>query len=412
MEPIYGLLGGRLKHSLSPQIHKYLCGYNYSLFEMPENDVEAFMKKAEFSAINVTIPYKKTVMPYLDRIDEFAKKIGSVNTVKKEKDGTLSGYNTDYFGFYYLLKRSNICVNNKKCIVLGSGGSAVTVNAVLTDEGAKSITVISRSGEDNYQNISKHYDAEIIINTTPVGMYPKNIESPINLYDFKKVEAVVDIIYNPLKTKLLLDAERLGIKYSNGLAMLVAQAKMAAEIFTDEKIVDSDIERVILSMQRDSQNIVLVGMPGCGKSTIAHILGEKLNRNVMDTDELIVAKMQKSIPEIIENDGEDAFRKIESECAFLAGQKLSHIIATGGGIIKRKENFDFLRQNSYIVWLKRDLEQLALDGRPLSKDLSTLKNMYDDRWQLYEEISDVSLFVEGTPYDMATKILNLFFYEV
>ena len=184
MKPIYGLLGGRLKHSLSPQIHKYLCGYEYTLFELPENEVEGFMRKADFSAINVTIPYKKTVMPYLDRIDLTAKKIGSVNTVKKEKDGSLSGYNTDYFGFCYLLKRNNIEVKSKKCIILGSGGSAVTVKAVLSDLGAKSVTVISRSGQDNYDNISKHYDAEIIINTTPVGMFPKNLESPINLFDF------------------------------------------------------------------------------------------------------------------------------------------------------------------------------------------------------------------------------------
>ncbi len=408
MEPVYGLLGERLKHSLSPQIHKYLCNYDYSLFEMPEEDVEAFIKKAEFSAINVTIPYKKTVMPYLTRIDDFAKKIGSVNTVKKEKDGTLSGYNTDYFGFMYLLKRNGINVKNKKAIILGSGGSAVTVNAVLTDEGAKSITVISRNGEDNYQNISNHFDAEIIVNTTPVGMFPQNLEAPINLNDFKKVEAVVDIIYNPLKTKLLLDAESLGIKYSNGLSMLVAQAKMAAEIFIDKKIVDSEIESVLSSIERNSQNIILVGMPGCGKSTIAKILGEKLNRNVIDTDDMIEEKAPKSIPKIIEEDGEEAFRKIESQCAFSAGQKLSQVIATGGGIIKKRENFLSLRQNGFVVFLERDLEKLSLKGRPLSKNLNNLKVMYEERYPLYNKIKDVTVKVENTPEETAEEIIKLF----
>ncbi len=408
MESVYGLLGERLKHSLSPQIHKYLCGYDYSLFEMPEGDVEAFIKKAEFSAINVTIPYKKEVMSYLHRIDNFAKKIGSVNTVKKEKDGTLSGYNTDYFGFMYLLKRNGIDVKNKKAIILGSGGSAVTVKAVLTDEGAKSITFISRSGEDNYQNISRHFDAEIIVNTTPVGMYPKNLEAPINLCDFKKAEAVVDIIYNPLKTKLLLDAEKLGIKHSNGLSMLVAQAKMAAEIFIDKKIPDSEIERVLSLMERDSKNIILIGMPGCGKSTIAQILGEKLNRNVVDTDDMIVEKAQKNIPEIIEKDGEEVFRKIECECAFSAGQKLSQIIATGGGIIKKRENFLSLRQNGFVVFLERDLEKLSLKGRPLSKNLDNLKVMYKERYPLYNEIKDVTVRVENTPEEAAEEIIKLF----
>lgn len=412
MKPIYGLLGGRLKHSLSPQIHKHLCGYDYSLFEMPEENVEDFIKKADFSAINVTIPYKKTVMPYLNRIDAFAKKIGSVNTIKKEKDGTLSGYNTDYFGFLYLLKRNGIDVKNRKAIILGSGGSAVTANAVLSDEGAKSITVISRSGEDNYQNISKHFDAEIIVNTTPVGMYPQNLESPINLYDFNCVEAVVDIIYNPLKTKLLLDAEKLGIKYSNGLSMLVAQAKLAAEIFTGSEISDDEIERVLSIMEKESKNIILVGMPGCGKSTVAKILGEKLNRNVIDTDELIVEKTNRTIPDIIEKDGEETFRKIESECAFLAGQKLSNIIATGGGIIKRKENFLSLRQNGFVVFLERKLENLSLEGRPLSKDFETLKIMYNERYTPYNEIKDVTICVKNCAEDTANEIIKLFNAEV
>lgn len=409
---MYGLLGGRLKHSLSPQIHKYLCGYDYSLFEMPENEVENFIKDKKFSAINVTIPYKKTVMDFLDRIDKFAEKIGSVNTVKRENDGSLSGYNTDYYGFSYLLKRSKIEVKNKKTIILGSGGSAVTVNAVLSDLGADSITVISRNGEDNYQNISRHYDAEIIVNTTPVGMYPQNLESPINISKFKKAEAVIDIIYNPLKTKLLLDAEKIGIKISNGLSMLVAQAKLAAEIFTDKKIPDSEIERVLLQIEQDTKNIILIGMPGCGKTTIANELGKILNRKVIDTDALIVEKAGKTIPDIFEEDGEDVFRKIESDCAFLAGQNISQIIATGGGMVKKKENYDYLRQNGFIVWLKRDLEELSLNGRPLSKDLDTLKKIYNERHLLYSELSEISVHIKGNPRETAIEILNYFNREV
>lgn len=404
----YGLLGGRLKHSLSPQIHKYLCGYDYSLFEMPEERVETFIKKAEFTAINVTIPYKKTVMPYLTRIDENAQKIGSVNTIKKESDGSLSGYNTDYFGFSYLLKSNGINVKGKKAIILGSGGSCVTVNAVLKDQDAKNITVISRSGEDNYDNINKHFDAEIIVNTTPVGMFPKNLEAPINLKNYSKCEAVVDIIYNPLKTKLLLDAERLNIKGVNGLSMLVAQAKMAAEIFLDKKIHDTEIERVLSLMEKDAENIVLVGMPGSGKSTVARKLAAILHKPIIDTDNLIEEKAEKSIPQIFKDSGEDYFRSLESEAACEAGKSLSSVIATGGGIIKRQENFDALRQNGFIVFLNRPIENLATKGRPLSTDIQRLKEMFDERYPKYKEISDVEVFVDGSVDDTVNKIVNLF----
>ena len=404
----FGLLGGRLKHSLSPQIHKYLKGYDYSLFELPEGEVASFIKNADFDAINVTIPYKKTVMPYLDRIDDFAKKIGSVNTVKKEKDGSLSGYNTDYYGFSYLLDRSGIEVLGKKAMILGSGGSAVTVEKVLCDKGASSITVISRSGEDNYSNIHKHFDAEIIVNTTPVGMYPENYQSPIELESFSKCSAVVDIIYNPLKTKLLLDAEKLGIKYSNGLSMLVAQAKRAAEIFLDERIDDGEIERVLSLMERDAKNVILIGMPGSGKSTVADFLGKMLSRKVVDTDSLIGERAGKSIPQIFEDDGEDVFRCLESDVCFSVCRELSQVIATGGGIIKRAENLPLLKQNGFVVFLDRDISELSTDGRPLSVDADALKRMYADRYPIYKAVSDVTVRVDDTPDAIAKKIISLF----
>ncbi|MBP5662439.1 MAG: shikimate kinase, partial [Clostridia bacterium] len=276
MRACFGLLGGRLAHSLSPQIHEMLCGYAYDLFELPEEQVAPFLEKREFDAINVTIPYKKNVMPFCTRLSDQAKRIGSVNTIRKEADGTLSGFNTDYFGFSYLLRRAGIEPEGKKALILGSGGSSVTVNAVLRDAGAREVRVISRTGEDNYQNLSRHADADIIVNTTPVGMFPQNGETPLSLDIFEHLEAVADIVYNPLKTALLLDAEARGLRCENGLSMLVAQAKAAAEIFLQTPISDTEIERVLDVLTRQTQNIVLIGMPGCGKSTAAARLGSLL----------------------------------------------------------------------------------------------------------------------------------------
>jgi len=408
----YGLIGKTLKHSLSPEIHKHFYDNEYSLIELNEEEIKDFLIKKDFIAVNVTIPYKQAVIPYLTKIDDFAKKIGSVNTIKKKKDGTLTGYNTDYFGFLYLIKSNGIKVKNKKAIVLGSGGSSKTVCTVLSDLGAKSVTVISRSGENNYQNISKHFDAEIIVNTTPVGMYPDNLNSPIDLTDFNDVQAVVDIIYNPLQTKLLLDAKKKNVKYANGLLMLVAQAKMAAEIFLDKKIPDSEIDRIYNIIKKQTENIVFVGMPGAGKSTIARELGIKLNREVFDTDKVVEEKTKKTIPMIFEEYGEEYFRKLETDAAKEIGKKTSSVIATGGGIIKKQENFDALKQNGFVVFLNRDINELSLKGRPLSTDRERLKEMYLERYPKYKEIADTEIVVQNKISDTVNKILNMFYGDL
>ena len=403
---MYGLIGKKLGHSFSPQIHKRLADYEYKLFEMEENEVGDFMKNADFNGINVTIPYKKTVIPYIDRLSDDAKKIGSVNTVKRMPDNTLYGDNTDYYGFKYTLDNNKISPCSKKCIILGSGGASLTAISVLRDMCAKEITVISRTGENNYGNISKHFDAEIIVNTTPVGMYPNCGQAPISLADFTKCEFVFDLIYNPAKTALLLEAEKLGIPYSNGLTMLTAQAKKSSEIFTGNKIDESKIREITESLQKQTLNIVLVGMPGCGKSTLGKILADKLNRRFLDTDSVIEQKFGASIPEIFAQKGEDFFRALEETAVSECGCLSSCVIATGGGVILRQKNIDSLRQNGIIIFLDRNIDELASDGRPLSQNPEKIKALYQKRFPIYKECADFEVKVNAAPDLLAEQIIQ------
>ena len=399
-----GLLGRKLGHSYSPQIHNLLGDYSYVLFEKEPEELENFLKNGDFSGLNVTIPYKKEVIPYLSELSPTAPKMGCVNTVLRRSDGTLYGHNTDYFGFTSLVRHAGLSVAGKKVLVLGSGGASNTAVAALKDLGASPV-VISRSGENNYQNLHRHTDAAAIVNTTPVGMYPNTGVSPIDLGLFPHLEGVLDVIYNPARTQLLLDAEKLGIPRENGLWMLVAQAKEAAEVFTGRKISDEVIEKIYRRLSHQMKNIVLIGMPGCGKSTIGTLLAEKLGRTLADADEKIIALAGKSIPEIFAQEGESVFRNWETQALTELGKQSGLVIATGGGCVTQKRNYPLLHQNGYLVWLERDWSKLPTDGRPLSQ-ANDLGKMYAARKPLYEAFADIRVENAGTPEETVQHILN------
>ena len=399
-----GLLGRKLGHSYSPQIHSCLGDYAYDLFEREPEEVESFLKTGDFHAINVTIPYKKTVMPYC-RLTETAKRMGSVNTIVRQPDGSLLGHNTDYFGFASLVKKSGLDVQGKKCLVLGSGGASVTAVAVLKELGAQ-VVVISRSGEDNYENLHRHADAAVICNCTPVGMYPNNGVSPVDLDLFPKLEGVLDVIYNPARTKLLMDAERRGLAAENGLWMLVAQAKEASEWFQGKKISDSLIQSVYDKLRLQMENIILIGMPGCGKSTVGKLLAEKLGKTFMDADEELVNTYGVDIPSIFASEGEAGFREKETAILETLGKRSGLVIATGGGCVTREENYPLLHQNGKVFWIQRDLNQLPSDGRPLSQ-ATKMADMYRTRKSLYEGFADFSIRNDDMPEAAAAEILAM-----
>ena len=380
-----GLLGRKLSHSYSPQIHAYLGDYPYTLFEREPEDVEAFVKTGDFTAINVTIPYKKTVMPYC-RLTDTAKYMGSVNTIVRQRDGSLLGHNTDYFGFTSMVRKSGLDVSGKKCLVLGSGGASVTAVAVLKEMGAQ-VVVVSRNGEDNYSNLHRHADAAVICNCTPVGMYPHNGVSPVDLDLFPQLEGVLDMIYNPARTQLLMDAEKRGLIAENGLWMLVAQAKEASEWFQNRQLPDALISSVYGKMRQQMENIILIGMPGCGKSTIGRLLAEKLGKTFVDADEEVVKVYGMDIPSIFAAEGEAGFRTKETAVLRELGKRAGLVIATGGGCVTREENYPLLHQNGSLFWLQRDPNLLPTEGRPLSQ-MTRMEDMYHQRKPLYDAFAD------------------------
>lgn len=398
-----GLLGRKLGHSYSPQIHAMLGDYEYLLYEKEPEMLEDFLKSGDFDGLNVTIPYKKSVIPFCAELSETAREIGSVNTLIRRADGTLYGDNTDVFGFEGMLRHSGISVDGRKALVLGSGGASVTACAVLKKFGARAVTVISRTGENNYDNLSAHADAEIIVNTTPVGMYPQNGEKAVDLRIFPRCCGVLDVIYNPVRTALLLQAEELGIPNEGGLFMLVAQAKRSSELFTGNTIADSEIARIEAALQCRMQNIVIIGMPGSGKTTVASCLGELLGRKVFDTDAEIVSRAGTEIPMIFEQFGEAHFRALETEVLRDAGKCSGLILSTGGGCVTREENYPLLHQNGVIVWVKRDADRLACDGRPISLK-SDPEQLYEKRRAFYERFADMSVDNNGSVEETVSRI--------
>lgn len=398
-----GLLGEHLGHSYSPQIHALLGSYEYKLYEKAPDEVESFIKNGKWDGINVTIPYKKVAASLCDELSDIARKLGSANTLVR-KNGKIYGYNTDYYGFMSMVERSEISVNGKKAIVLGSGGASVTVCAVLESLGA-GVTVISRSGEDNYSNLSKHADAEIIVNTTPVGMYPKNGESAIDLRDFPNCKGVFDLIYNPLRTKLILQAEELGIPHKSGLHMLVAQAKKSSELFRDTTLDDELIEYIEERLSRELRNIILIGMPGSGKSVVAQAISRKIGREIIEVDAEIERVAGKTIPEIFASGGESEFRAIETKVLAEAGKQSGKIISTGGGCVTIPENYPLLHQNGVIIRIKRDVAVLPTDGRPISQS-SDMTELARKREPMYRRFADFEVDNDGSLTDTAEEIVE------
>ncbi len=402
----FGLLGRKLGHSYSPQIHAHLGDYEYPLYEKEPEEIEAFMNSDEFDGMNVTIPYKQTVIPYMAKLSPAAQKIGAVNTVTRLEDGGLYGDNTDYYGFSFLLDHAGFDLRGKKVLVLGDGGASKTVVAVSEDRGAREVRVISLfSQTDNYTNIDKHADADYIFNATPVGMYPNNGERLIDLSIFKCCKGVADLIYNPSKTQFLIDAEELKIPGINGLIMLCAQGVKAAESFLNTEFKKEKTLEILDSLEKEMLNIVLVGMPGCGKSTAAAGLAAALGRELIDTDTLVEQAEKMPIPQIFAEKGEEYFRSAEAEAVKAAGKMSGKIIATGGGAILRDENKTALRQNAKVVFLKRDITELATDGRPLSAD-GKLQQMLETRLPHYKATCDIEIEVAEQKAQTLERILK------
>jgi len=401
-----GLIGEHLCHSFSKIIHAKITDYSYELRELTPDSVGDFVRNGGFDAFNVTIPYKKTVMPYLDRISPEARRIGAVNTVVRREDGSIDGYNTDYFGFDAMLSVLGVDPRGKKALILGNGGASLTVQAVLADRGVRETVVVDLGLENNYDNIDRHFDAEIIINATPVGMYPNNGKSLIRVSDFKCCQGVLDVIYNPSKTALLLEAEALGIPHINGLYMLVAQAVKAYEFFTGDTAEKGIIQRITDEIAFDTKNIIMIGMPGCGKSTVGGRIARSLGRPFFDADDEFT-KMHGITPaDAINTLGEDKFREMEHQTLCALGKESGTVIACGGGVVTRDHNYGVLHQNGSIVYLRRDLTKLSTEGRPLSQG-RRLEELYEARRAAYERFADFTVDSTEVPDATAAIIIEM-----
>lgn len=406
----YGLIGEKLGHSFSPEIHHKLFDYDYRLCEMSGDELRSFLQKRDFCAVNITLPYKELVVPLLDELDSSAANIGAVNTIINH-DGKLIGYNTDYFGLQSLLEYAGISVKGRKVLILGSGGTSKTAYAVVNDLGCSQALRVSRAGRDGcityQQAIESHLDAQVIINTTPCGMDPDVDCSPIELSVFTNLFGVVDVIYNPLQTKLVSEADALDIPSAGGLFMLVAQAVSAAQLFTGQSITAQKLKEVYTDLLREKQNIVLIGMPASGKSSVGSKLAQLLNRPFIDTDVLIEQRVGLTIAQIFEEYGEEYFRAVEADIIAEIANQQGAVIATGGGAILNRENVSMLKRNGIIYFLDRSPEYLSISQeRPLIKTAEDIKRLYDDRYELYADACDRRLSANNDVDEVVTLIVD------
>lgn len=402
---IYGLIGRSLGHSYSVPIHRALGNEAYALFPLEPEGLRPFLLRSDLGGLNVTIPYKRDVLPYCARLDEVARQIGSVNTIVREHDGTLTGYNTDAYGLSYMAERTGISFVGRKVVVFGSGGASLTAQHVASRGGARAVVVVSRGGANSYENLDRHTDAEILINTTPLGMVPQTGQMPADPARFSRCAGVLDLVYNPCRTALLFRAKELGIPAAGGLSMLVAQAKAAEELFFQRSISNDSIERVLAQTARNTQNIVLIGMPGSGKSTIGAALSRLSGRECIDLDEQIAREANMPIPAIFAERGEAVFRALEHAQAEKWGKESGKILVTGGGIVKDERNDRALKQNGRVYQIERDLALLEREGRPLSAD-ADLAAMLRERAPLYERVRDAAVTNDASALQVAQKILE------
>ena len=408
----YGLIGKTLSHSYSVQIHNAIADYNYELLEIPENELFTFFKNRDFLGINVTIPYKEAVIPFLDEISDNAQKIGAVNTVVN-KNGRLFGYNTDFDGLKALILKNSISFKGKKVAILGTGGTSKTAFYVSQSLGAGEIIFVSRSQKPNSVTFSelyeRHKDANIIINTTPLGMFPNTDASPVLLDKFQSLSGVIDAVYNPLRTNLVLDAKKRGITSSGGLYMLSAQAVYACSLFTGKEADESIIDTAYNTVRRQKENIVLIGMPSSGKSTVGELLSDRLKRDFFDSDKEIINKIKMPIKDFFHKYGEAEFRKIEKEVISDLSKKSGVIIATGGGAVLDSENVRALKRNGRIFFLNRAVENLIpTPDRPLSSNSEALKRLFYERYPIYKKSADIEISADANPSFVTNAVLKEF----
>ena len=406
----YGLIGEKLSHSFSKTLHEKYLNTNYELISLTKEELKEFLLKKEFKGINVTIPYKKEVIQYLDYVDPLVKKIGACNTIINE-NGKLKGYNTDYFGFSFLLDENDVDVENKNIAILGSGGTFETVSNVLKDLGARNIYCISREKKENTYTYDELYNlnVDILVNTTPVGMYPNNYECLIDL-DKLNVETVIDVVFNPLRTKLILEAKKRKIKAIGGLGMLVAQGVKSSELFLNKEYSEEETRSHYFDLNVDKFNIVLIGMPMSGKTTLGKLLSSAFNKEFIDIDKEIVEREKRSINEIFEVDGEEYFRKVEVDLYKEYSKKNGLIISTGGGIVKNLESISRLKENGVVIFVDRNLDKMLFNSkRPLSKSKEDIEKLYKERYKLYLNNADKRIINNGSKKRAVMNIVEAFY---